>query len=78
MSKEDLLAKAKSIAIPIDFEVLVAEGILEKKGLGYKILDMKRLPDHAKDKIIGISSNGKVKFSKPTKSAQELVDKLSK
>lgn len=32
MSKEDLLAKAKSIAIPIDFEVLVAEGILEKKG----------------------------------------------
>lgn len=42
------------------------------------ILDMKHLPDHAKDKIIGISSDGKVKFSKATKSAQKLVDKLSK
>lgn len=78
MSKEEILKKAKSIATPIDFERLVAEGILERKGLGYKILDMKRLPDHAKDKIIGISSDGKVKFSKATKSAQKLVDKLSK
>jgi len=78
MSKEEMLKKAKSLATPIDFEALVAEGILEKKGLGYIILDMKHLPDHAKDKIIGISSDGKVKFSKATKSAQKLVDKLSK
>ena len=78
MSKEEVLEKAKSLATPIDFEALVAEGILEKKGAGYKILDMERLPDHAKDKITAISSDGKVKFSKATKSAQKLVDKLSK
>jgi hypothetical protein len=78
MSKEEMLKQAISLATPIDFEALVVEGILEKKGAGYKILDMKRLPDHAGDKIIGISSDGTVKFSKATKFAQKLVDKLSK
>ncbi len=78
MSKEEMLEKAKSLATPIDFEALISDGILEKKGAWYKILDMERLPDHAKDKITEFASGGMVKFSKATKSAQKLVDKLSK
>ncbi|MFT5445068.1 MAG: hypothetical protein ACI9DC_000228 [Gammaproteobacteria bacterium] len=39
---------------------------------------MERLPDHAKDKVIDISSDGKVKFFKATKSAQKFVDKCPK
>ncbi|MFT5445069.1 MAG: hypothetical protein ACI9DC_000229 [Gammaproteobacteria bacterium] len=37
MSKDKILEQAKSLASPIDFEALVAGGILEKKGAGYKI-----------------------------------------
>lgn len=78
MSKEEILKKAKSLATPIDFEALVSDGILIKNGAWYKILDMERLPEHAKDKIMELASGGMVKFSKTTKSAQKLVDKLSK
>lgn len=78
MSKEEMLEKAKSLATPVDFEALISDGILEKKGTWYKILDMERLPDHAKGKITEFASGGMVKFSKATKSAQKLVDKLSK
>ncbi|ARU88289.1 hypothetical protein [Pseudomonas sp. M30-35] len=77
MTKEELLERAKTLATPIDFENLIADGILKKKGAGYVILDMNRLPEHAKSQIIGCSE-GTVKFSKSTKSAQKLVDKLSK
>ncbi|MES9280122.1 hypothetical protein ABEP46_12410 [Cutibacterium acnes] len=77
MTKEEVLEKAKILATPIDFEKLIADGILKKKGAGYVILDTNRLPEHAKSKIIEVSG-GAVKFSKSTKSAQKLVDKLSK
>jgi hypothetical protein len=78
MSKDEVLEKARSLAIPIDFEDLIKKGVLEKKGAWYKILDMERLPIHAKDKITELASGGMAKFSKATKSAQRLVDKLSK
>ncbi|WP_027390906.1 hypothetical protein [Chrysiogenes arsenatis] len=78
MSREKILEKAKNLATPINFEDLIANGILEKKGAWYKILDMERLPEHAKDKITEFASDGMVKFLKATKSAQKLVDKLSK
>lgn len=77
LTKEWLLQKAKSLATPIDFDDLIEKGILEKKGARYRILDMKRLPEHAADKIIKISSDGFVKFSTGTKKAERLVKKLS-
>jgi len=78
MTKEGVLEKAKVLATPIDIEGLINDGVIEKKGAWYKILDMERLPSHAKDKITEFASGGMVKFSKTTKSAQKLVDKLSK
>ena len=40
---------------PIDFDQLIADGVLEKWGDGYQILDYTRLPRHARLKIIGVS-----------------------
>lgn len=78
ITKEELLEKAKSLAKPIDFDVLLSDGVIEKKGRKYKILSMDKLPQHAKDKIIEISTDGTVKFSNAIKSAEKLVEKLSK
>ena len=77
-TKEGLLERAKSLAKPIDFDALVSEGVIEKKGRKYKILSMDKLPQHARDKIREISSDSTVKFSNVTKSAEKLVEKLSK
>jgi CRISPR/Cas system CSM-associated protein Csm5 (group 7 of RAMP superfamily) len=78
MTKDEMLEKAKKLATPINFEVLIDQGVLEKKGAWYQVLDMNRLPEHAKAQISEFSSDGKVKFSKNIKSAQKLVNKLSK
>mgnify|MGYP000114212403 CR=1 FL=1 len=78
ITRESILEKAKSLATPIDFEDLIEKGILKKKGAKYKILDMDKLPQHAKDKITEFGSDGIVKFSKATKSAEKLVKDLSK
>ena len=79
ITKEELLAKAKSLSTPIDFEELISQGILEKMaGNKFKILSMERMPQHAIDKISELSSDGVVKFSKVTKTAEKLVKKLSK
>lgn len=78
ITKKELLEKAKSLAKPIDFDDLIARKILEKKGSKYKILSIEQLPLHARDKLIQIDSEGYVKFSKATKSAEKLVKKLSK
>lgn len=50
------------LAKPIDFETLIADGVLEKNGAWYKILDMDRLPDHATAKIREARSDGCVKL----------------
>ena len=79
ITKEELLAKAKSLSTPIDFDELISQGVLEKMaGNKYKILSMERMPQHAIDKISELSSDGVVKFSKVTKTAEKLVKKLSK
>lgn len=78
ITREDILEQANKLATPIDFDQLIAEGVLEKKGAWYKILDMKKLPEHARSQINELTTDGKVKFTKSTKIAQKLVDKLSK
>lgn len=77
ITKEYLLEKVQTFATPIDFELLISERILEKKGAGYKVLDMTRLPQYAKDKIIEFCADGSVKFAKVTKSVENLAKKLS-
>ncbi|MCW8880411.1 MAG: hypothetical protein OQJ89_00395 [Kangiellaceae bacterium] len=78
MTKQEALELAKQLATPIDFDQLIKDGIIEKKGAWYQVLDMERLPKHAKKQITEFTQDGKVKFSLATKSAQKLVDKLSK
>jgi len=41
----------KELMKPIDFDQLIADGVLEKWGDGYHLLDHKRLPHHASMKI---------------------------
>jgi hypothetical protein len=77
ITKEYFLEKVQSLATPIDFEALISDGILEKKGARYKILDMTRLPRHAQDKITEFCTDGTVKFSKVTKSVRNLAKKFS-
>lgn len=78
VTRGELLEKAKSLATPIDLDALVAQGLLEKKGSRYKVVDMRSLPEHVADKIVELSSDGFVKFSVATKSAETLVKKLAK
>ena len=77
ITKEYVLEQAKSLAKPIDFDELISQGVLEKKGAWYKILLMDKLPRHAKDRITELKSGGYVKFVKGTKRAERLVKKLS-
>lgn len=81
--KNEMLEQAKKLATPIDFDTLIAQGVLEKKGAWYKVLDWDKLPEHAKEKVKAIEGgpdgkNTLVKFSKDTKTARKIVDKLSK
>jgi hypothetical protein len=47
-----LLREAQKLMTRIDFESLMAEGILGKrKGAWYEVLDMARLPEHARKRI---------------------------
>lgn len=78
ITRESLLEQAKLHATPIEFDDLITRGVLERKGKRYKILSMKDLPDHAKVKIISMSSDGTVTFSKATKRAEKLIKRLTR
>jgi hypothetical protein len=78
ITKEELLEKAKQLAMPINIKALIEDRIIERKGGWYKILDMARLPEYAKAQIVVFRSDGKVKFYKSTNSAQRLVEQISK
>jgi hypothetical protein len=58
---------AQMAATPIDFEELIAAGVLRKVRAWYEVLDMTRLPEHARVKAQQIKTDGKrlfVKFGK--------------
>jgi hypothetical protein len=65
-------------ATPINFDQLTADGVLEKKGARYKILDLDRLPEHASAKINSYRPDALVTFSKVTKASEKLARMLSK
>ena len=48
----------RQLETPIDFDRLVADGVLERKGAWWRVLDMHRLPDHAGLRINVIQTTG--------------------
>jgi hypothetical protein len=77
ITREYSLEWAKSLAKPVDFDELVSNGVLEKKGAWYKIPLMANLPRHVRDRMTEYRSDGCAKFAKGTKAAERLVKKLS-
>ena len=81
MTQEEFRAGVLESAKPIDLEQLIRDGVLQKSGAWYKVLDYKRLPKHASKRILEAEFNSdgklvKVKFSKITKSFQKLADRV--
>jgi predicted outer membrane protein len=67
-----LLQLIKLAATPIDFDQLIAAGVLRKHGKRYELLNLARLPEHARRKIRIITTSSKTKnpmvsFYKPSK-----------
>jgi hypothetical protein len=77
ITREYVLEQARLLAKPIDFDELISQGLLEKKGAWYKIPRMADLPRHVRDRMIEYRSDGCAKFAKGTKPAERLVKKLS-
>jgi hypothetical protein len=69
---KELLEILTMAATQIDFKKLIANGVLCKHGARYELLDLARLPEHARRKIRIISTSRKtpnpvVSFHKPSK-----------
>ena len=80
-SDEKLLELLKMAATPIDFDQLIADGVLRRHGAKYELLDLARLPEHARHKICIIASSRKtpnpvVSFHKPSKQTVRQAKKL--
>ena len=63
----ELRRAAESLATPIDFDQLIADGVLREAGSWYEVLDVARLPEHARCKIKALKSGNRVKFRRPSK-----------
>ncbi|MBI3425020.1 MAG: hypothetical protein HY011_18955 [Acidobacteria bacterium] len=48
---KEIEQRRKLVALPIDFDALIAEGLLEKKGAWYKVTDISKLPQHVRAKM---------------------------
>ena len=74
----ELIEAAEALATPIDFEQLIADGVLLKsKTRGwYEILDTSRLPQHAWQKIKAVKSGNRVKFRKHSKRVAKFLKSL--
>jgi len=81
ITEEELWQALDDAAKPIDFEALLAEGIIEKDGAWYKVPDMKALPKHASRKIKTVKTGPKgirVQFRPASKAAVSLLKKRPK
>jgi hypothetical protein len=77
-----LLELIKMAAAPVNFDQLIANGVLRKYGTRYEVLDLARLPEHARRKVRAITRSREtpnlvVSFSNPGKRAVRLARKLS-
>jgi len=71
----ELVEAAESMATPIEFDQLIADGVLQKAGGGwYEVLDPARLPQHALGKIKAVKSRNRVRFRKPSKKLARFLD----
>ena len=78
---DDLLELLEMAATPIDFNQLIADGVLRKHGARYELLDLARLPEYARRKIRIIATsrmtpNPVVSFHKPSKQVIQQAKKL--
>jgi hypothetical protein len=76
-----LLNLIETAATPIDFDRLIADGVLRKHGARYELLDLARLPEHARRKIRIVTTSRKtsrpvVSFSKPSKQLVRQAKKM--
>jgi hypothetical protein len=76
-----LLELIKLAATPINFDQLIAYGVLRKHGAGYELLDLARLPEHARRRIKIIATSSKTKnpvisFYKPSRQAVQQAKKM--
>lgn len=67
ITRDELHKLEEEMKTPIDFDSLIAEGVLKKSGKYYVVQDMNRLPETARKKIVEMeilkSGGTKVKFS---------------
>lgn len=83
LTKEELMELIRETNQPIDFDNLIENGILEKKGAWYKVLKFKELPSEVKARAVEMKqkqANGEVKelllkFSKESKSLERTLKK---
>jgi len=81
--KKDLAELAKQLATIIDIDQLVKDGIIEKKGSWYKIVDIQLVPKHVIRQITTykIDNNGNCliklpkSWSRPQKTYERMVRK---
>ena len=81
MSKNEILELLKELAKPIDFEKLIANGVLRKTGEWYEVLKPEKLPDYAwkQANAAGQTEKGKmrIQFQDTSKTAKALYKKIS-
>jgi hypothetical protein len=70
---KELRQTAAMLATPIDIDALISEGILRKRGAWLEIVDLVRLPEHARVKIRAVQPPNLVKFRKPSKKLQKFL-----
>ncbi len=78
--KEKLVQQVKLLAIPMDFDERQAQGILQKRGAWYEVLDRDWFPEHAAVRVTEMQCTGKrllVKFQKSTKAMEKLRKRLT-
>ncbi len=77
MTEEEWVHLVTNLATPIDFDALIRQGVLEKRGSWYKILKMGGLPEHAKARIKAVKTLRNkqvlVTFRQSTKQAEKLL-----
>lgn len=81
INKNDIQAQARLLLEPLDLESLIRNGILEKEGAWYRIINFKEVPEHAWAQVCEMAQhphcNGsKVKFKKLSKRDRAGLEKV--
>lgn len=81
MTKQQVAEEAHALATPLDFENLVATGVLKQIGKSYYTDNIHTLPEHVVKKISSTEHTKKgikLSFYKETKSIKNLAEKTKK